>query len=356
MGKQTFFHRVKAQTPTRFWINNVTEVEAHRAIEYGAVGCTQNPSYTHKMLIHPDNAARNHAEQLLKECIKLHDDKDDNAVQIALQKKLVCEIAEIFMPLYTQSGGTEGYVSIQGDPVDESARTITHLARFNREGAPPNIMAKIPGTQEALSSIETLMREGVPLNITEVFALAQVKAICDLYTRLKSEGVNLPPVYISHITGIYDEYMTNWVKENNTDIAPDHLYQAGIIAAKKTYRYMHRNAPKIGFIGGGARGLQHFTEMIGAKANITINWLGTADKLIEQNPPVLEHFHRPVDSLVVDQLIENVPAFRQGYLIDGLSPAEFEDFGPVELFRSSFVNSWKEALGIIANSRQPNPR
>lgn len=349
MNKETFFHRVNAQTPTRFWINNVTEAEARRAIEYGAVGCTQNPSYTHKMLIHPDAPARGHAEQLLAECVKLH--HDDNEAEIALQKKLVCEIAEIFMPLYTRSGGTEGFVSIQGDPIDESSRTITRLARFNREGAPPNIMAKIPGTQEGLVSIEALMREGVPLNITEVFALAQVKAICDLYTKVESEGVNLPPVYISHITGIYDEYMTKWAEEHGAAITPDYLYQAGIIAAKKTYRYMQQHAPKIGFIGGGARGLQHFTEMIGAKANITINWLGTADKLVEQNPPVLEHFHRPVDSLVVDELIANVPSFRQGYLIDGLKASEFEEFGPVELFRDSFVNSWKEARGIIAASR-----
>ena len=347
MSNETFFHRVKAQTPTRFWINNVTEGEAHTAIGFGAVGCTQNPSYTHKMLIHPNNAARSHTRRLLKECVRRHD--DDNEVEIALQKRLVCEIAAIFMPLYTRSGGTEGFVSIQGDPIDESSETITRLARFNREGAPPNIMAKIPGTQEGLVSIEALMREGVPLNITEVFALAQVKAICDLYTKLESEEVNLPPVYISHITGIYDEYMTKWAKEHNAAISSDYLYQAGIIAAKKTYRYMQQHAPKIGFIGGGARGLQHFTEMIGAKANITINWLGTADKLVEQNPPVLEHFHRPVDSLVVDELIAKVPSFRQGYLVDGLEPSEFEEFGPVELFRDSFVNSWKEARDIIAN-------
>ena len=38
-----YFHRVNEQTPTRFWINNVTRKEAHMAIEAGACGCTQNP-------------------------------------------------------------------------------------------------------------------------------------------------------------------------------------------------------------------------------------------------------------------------------------------------------------------------
>ena len=38
--ENTYFHRVHAQTPTRFWINNVTREQAHLAIEAGAVGCT----------------------------------------------------------------------------------------------------------------------------------------------------------------------------------------------------------------------------------------------------------------------------------------------------------------------------
>ena len=48
-----YFKRVQAKTRTQFWINNVTEEEAHLAIENGAVGCTQNPSYGYKMLVHP---------------------------------------------------------------------------------------------------------------------------------------------------------------------------------------------------------------------------------------------------------------------------------------------------------------
>ena len=347
MNTNTFFHRVKAQTPTRFWINNVTEAEAHRAIEHGATGCTQNPSYTHKMLIHPDPASQEHARQLLAACRTA----SENETQIALQKKLVAEIAEIFLPLYQKSGGKEGYVSIQGDPIDESSATITRLARFNREGSPPNIMAKIPATEEGLVSIEALLREGVPLNITEVFALSQVEAICALYNKVEAEGIEPPVIYISHITGIYDEYMQKRAAAEKLDICPDYLYQAGMLVAKKAYAYMQHHAPKIGFIGGGARGLHHFTEMLGAKACITINWLGTADKLVEQNPPVLEHFHRPVNSLVVDELLQKVEAFRQGYMLGGLAASEFEEFGPVELFRDSFVRSWKEANQIIAGGR-----
>ena len=53
-----YFKRVQAKTRTQFWINNVTEEEAHLAIENGAVGCTQNPSYGYKMLVHPAQSGR----------------------------------------------------------------------------------------------------------------------------------------------------------------------------------------------------------------------------------------------------------------------------------------------------------
>ena len=48
-----YFYRIQNLTPTKFWINNVTKEEAKMAIEAGALGCTQNPAYTWKMLTHP---------------------------------------------------------------------------------------------------------------------------------------------------------------------------------------------------------------------------------------------------------------------------------------------------------------
>ena len=37
---------------------------------------------------------------------------------------------------------------------------------------------------------------------------------------------------------------------------------------------------------------------------------------------------------------------KRGYLDDGLSVEEFEGFGPVQLFRSSFIKSWQKVLEL----------
>ena len=60
---------------------------------------------------------------------------------------------------------------------------------------------------------------------------------------------------------------------------------AGLSIAKKQYALLNeRSYPGI-FIGGGARKLEDFTELVGGKLDITINWKGTADVLIGEDRP-----------------------------------------------------------------------
>jgi transaldolase len=157
---------------------------------------------------------------------------------------------------------------------------------------------------------------------------------------------------MSHIAGIYDDYLQNYVKENDVQISPDVLHQAGLAVARKVYHIMTEGAYKCVFIGGGARGLHHFTEMVGGRVVVTINWVGTADKLIEQNPPVVYRLFNPVPQKVIDELMEKLPDFKKGYLDDGLSIEEFEDFGPVQLFKSAFTTSWGKILEVINTQRK----
>lgn len=66
---KTYFQRVTQQTATRFWINNVTREQAKVAIEAGAVGCTQNPAYTWKMIDSPEE--RDYTIQLMDGILNL---------------------------------------------------------------------------------------------------------------------------------------------------------------------------------------------------------------------------------------------------------------------------------------------
>jgi transaldolase len=344
----SYFHRVTRQSPTMFWVNNPTRTQADLALDHGALGCTNNPSYTQKMLVHAEEGEYTRAilAQVLQEI------DDDRQAAIEFQARMVKPVAEKFLPLFEQSKGVHGWVSIQGDPLaDDNAQDIIDQALDNRKVS-PNICCKIPVTEPGLEAIEQLVPQNVPINSTEIFGVSQMVALAETYEKVARESGKYPMIYMSHIAGIYDDYLRNYVQENDVQISPDVLHQAGLTVARKVYNIMTERAYKCTFIGGGARGLHHFTEMVGGRVVVTINWVGTADKLVEQNPPVVYRLFNPVPDKVIDELMEKLPDFRRGYLEDGLSVEEFEDFGPVQLFKSAFTKSWNIVLDNIKEQRQ----
>lgn len=341
---KSYFHRVSEQSPTIFWINNPTRHQADLALAHGALGCTTNPSYTHKMIDHIEEGE--YALGLLDEVIREADDVN-HAAEV-FQRKMVLSVAKKFMPLFEKSGGRHGYVSIQGNPINENDPEVIIRDAIANHAISPNICCKIPTTVSGLKAMETLVEENIPINATEIFGVSQFVAICETYRRASERTGKKPMFYMSHIAGIYDDFLGKYVQENDIDISPDILHHAGLAVARKVYQLMIECEYPCVFIGGGARGLHHFTEMVGGKVCITINWEGTADKLLEQNPPVVWRLFNPIPQRVIDELLEKLPDFRRGYLPDGLEPEEFEHFGPVILFRSSFVKSWERVLELIS--------
>jgi transaldolase len=103
-------------------------------------------------------------------------------------------------------------------------------------------------------------------------------------------------------------------------------------------------------LGGGARGTQHFTEFVGGDVHITINW-NTAQSLIETDGPVISRIDAQPPKDILDELSAKLPDFRKAFYEDALPVEEFKDFGPVEFFRSIFINGYTILLKEIAIRR-----
>ena len=345
--KKGYFHRVTEMTPTRLWINNVTPTEAKLALEAGAEACTQNPTYPHKMLTHPDDSERSLSvlDGILKE------EKDDSRALSLFQYAMIKELAREFMPLYKASFGRLGFVTIQADPFNEKEDFIVEWSRLHCSEY-PNIMAKIPAIPAGFAALEKLLADGHPVLATEVMALSQMVDCAKIYEKFSKNNEKVPAMYFAHIPGIFDEYIASAVKRDNIDIPGDYVYQGGAAIARKICDVITEKSYKIGMCSGGARGLHHFTELVGAPWSITINWAGTADKLIEEDPPVVQRALAPTPAAVLDTLCEKIHDFRKAYEINGLEPKDYESFGPVALFRSNFETGWQKALDIIAKRRK----
>lgn len=346
--KEEYFHRVAKQTATRFWINNPSRGDADKAIAAGAISCTTNPTHCMKQLQREEE--RDHTLSIVDEVIKKVD--DDSEAADSIQQKLVKCIMEKFLPLYEKNPGKQGFVSIQGNPLvdDDADHIIDEALRYRELGR--NFITKIPATKAGLKALEVLIPEDMPMIATEVMGIAQAIYTCEMYQRVSKECGKYPPFYLTHITGIFDEHLKNVVRRDSIKLSPDVLWQAGCIVARKQYKIFKERGYPGTMLGGGARGLHHFTEMVGADMHITINWIGTVDRLIESDPPVVYRIDTPAPQYVVDELLAKIPDFRRAYLEDGLTIEEFKDFGPVVLFRNSFIKGWNYLLKTIKEHRE----
>ena len=341
-----YFHRVTRETPTRFWVNNPTLADAERAIAAGAISCTTNPTFCAHLL-----KARSESSYALRVIDRvIQQTSDDKAAAELVMQQLVKRVMDRFLPLYERQPGLEGFVSIQGDPHrdDEAAFVVEEALRFRKLGK--NFITKIPVTQAGLKAIEILLGENMPIIATEVFAIAQAEHVCELYCRVSEKTGYRPPLYVTHITGIFDEYLSNYVKRTGMEISREALYQAGCAVARKQYHILQaRQYPAI-MLGGGARGTNHFTEMVGGAVHITINW-STAEELIEANPPITPRMDAPASPQVIEELLDKLPDFRKAYRDDGLALEEFKDFGPLQYFRDMFLKGWDTLVQSIRERR-----
>jgi transaldolase len=345
--KDGYFHRVHTLSATRYWVNNPTRAQAKQAIECGAVSCTTNPTYISKVL--KDEIERPYVLSVIREEIK--DEADDTRVVEKVQSRLVKEVAECFMQVYEKSDGENGFVSIQGDPFDETPGKIISYGESNVRIS-PNIIPKIPVTPGGLQGIRKLLRLGHPVLATEVMCVQQFVDAAELYEEIFAETARPPYLLFAHIAGIFDEHVQHVIQKEEVPISRDVAWQAGIAVMKKIQQLKHERRYRIRSLSGGARGLHHFTEMVGADSGVTINWTGTSEELLELDPVVVQRFSAHTPDSVIDELNEKLPLFRQAYNLHALSPDEYEDYGPVKRFRTSFENGWAEALEAVKLCRE----
>ncbi|MBD1856920.1 MULTISPECIES: transaldolase [Leptolyngbya] len=80
---------------------------------------------------------------------------------------------DIFLPVYEESGGLDGYVSIEVPPniANDTEKTIQEARRYYKEIGRPNVMIKIPGTSAGLPAVEAVIADGINVNVTLLFSV-----------------------------------------------------------------------------------------------------------------------------------------------------------------------------------------
>jgi len=93
------------------------------------------------------------------------------------------EACDLFRPLYDETEGGDGYVSLEVSPylANDTEGTIKQAKELWERVNRPNLMVKIPATREGIPAIRQSIAAGININITLIFSLDRYAAVMDAY-------------------------------------------------------------------------------------------------------------------------------------------------------------------------------
>jgi transaldolase len=149
-----------------------------RMIDDGIVGVTSNPSIFQKAI-----AGSDLYDEQLHELAKKENDPKQMFWEVARQD--IQDACDIFMPVYEETGGQDGFVSLEVQPeiAHDIQATIDEAARLHEMVDRPNLFVKIPATLQGVVAIEEMISRGKSINVTLIFSLERYREVARAYIR-----------------------------------------------------------------------------------------------------------------------------------------------------------------------------
>ncbi len=221
---------------TKLWLDSVDpqEVKTNRA--WGATGATSNP------IIISDLIETGRFDDAMAKLV--HDGCDDEALAWNLTDQLVREAQQVFLPVWEQTKGDDGYVSFELDPLlEDRANPMSvkeRTARYIELGKKwskghKNRMIKVPATPAGLAALEELAAAGIPLNVTLTFGQDQYRTARDAIWR----GAQRRPGGLTHFKSVYSIFVSRldvYTEKHVPSLSPAAQGQVGIVNAKRIWK------------------------------------------------------------------------------------------------------------------------
>lgn len=150
--------------------------EFQRLIELGISGVTSNPTIFEKSI----TGSTDYDESLLA---LAQAGRNTEEIYEALVIEDIRAAADLLRPIYNNTNGADGYVSLEVNPLlaYDTESTITEAKRLFSTLARPNVMIKVPATPEGIPAIRHLTGEGINVNATLIFSLAMYQQVREAY-------------------------------------------------------------------------------------------------------------------------------------------------------------------------------
>ena len=217
------------------WLDNITRdlLESgtlkHYINDLSVTGLTSNPTIF-------DHAIKNSSAYDAAISKKASKGASTEEIFFELALEDLTRAADLFRPIFDETNGVDGWVSLEVSPTlaHDTASTLAAARDLFARAARPNLLIKIPGTKEGLPAIEEAIFSGIPINVTLLFSREQYLAAAEAFLRGIERRIDagLNP----NVGSVASVFISRWdgAVVNKT---PDELHnQLGIAMAKRTYR------------------------------------------------------------------------------------------------------------------------
>ncbi len=199
--------------------------ELEHLIEEGISGMTSNPTIFQKAVagsdIYDDEISK--LAQAGKSTMEIYE---------ALALADIGAAADILRPVYNETHGRDGFISIEVNPklANDVNGTIEEARRLFAALGRPNIMIKVPATEAGLPAIIELIGEGINVNVTLIFAVSRYEQVINAYldglTRFGQRGKALGLVssvasfFISRVDTLADKVLEHRIEHGEPHLEP----------------------------------------------------------------------------------------------------------------------------------------
>src|SRR5207247_3637151 len=167
------------------WLDNITRDLLNSGTlkryidELSVTGLTSNPTIF-------DHAIKNSSAYDTAIGDNLQNGKAGEELFFELALSDITRAAQHFRPIYEQTNGVDGWVSLEVSPLlaHDTGETVAAAEKLFARGGRPNLFIKIPGTKEGLPAIEEAIFAGVPINVTLLFSREQYLAEAEAFLRV----------------------------------------------------------------------------------------------------------------------------------------------------------------------------
>jgi transaldolase len=147
--------------------------------------------------------------------------------------------ADVFRPVYEATNGDDGFVSIEVRPqlARDFAGSVAEARRLWKACDRPNVMVKIPATDEGIGAIRRCLADGININITLLFSVARYREVMEAYLSAMEERVaaGLPVDRIRSVASFFVSRVDGNVNAKLDGVANDLKWRVAIANARIAY-------------------------------------------------------------------------------------------------------------------------